>query len=93
MLMVAPAMLRKKTYRNYPAPEAILSAMVEGAAVDFDTALRIESRYFAAVATGKVAKNMLTAFWFQLNHIKGGGSRPAGIAPTETKRSACWARA
>jgi len=86
MLMVAPAMLRKKTYRNYPAPEAILSAMVEGAAVDFDTALRIESRYFAAIATGKVAKNMLTTFWFQLNHIKGGGSRPAGIAPTETKK-------
>jgi len=86
MLMVAPAMLRKKTYRNYPAPEAILSAMVEGAAVDFDTALRIESRYFAAVATGKVAKNMLTAFWFQLNHIKGGGSRPADIPPVETRK-------
>ena len=86
MLMVAPAMLRKKTYRNYPAPEAILSAMVEGAAVDFDTALRIESRYFAAIATGKVAKNMLTAFWFQLNHIKGGGSRPADIPPIETRK-------
>ncbi len=85
-LMVAPAMIRKKTQRNYPAPECIAAAMVEGAAVDFDTALRIESRYFSTIATGKVAKNMMSAFWFQLNAIKAGGSRPIGIAPTETKK-------
>lgn len=84
MLAIAPAMLRKKTYRNYPAPEAILSAMAEGAAVDFDTASRIETRYFAQIATGPIAKNMLTAFWYQLNTINGGGSRPAGIEPTDT---------
>jgi len=86
ILLAAPAMLRKKTYRNYPAAEAILSAMVEGAVVDFDTALRIESRYFAAVSTGKVAKNMLSAFWYQLNHIKSGGSRPADAPPTRTEK-------
>ncbi|MEI6388079.1 MAG: 3-hydroxyacyl-CoA dehydrogenase NAD-binding domain-containing protein, partial [Spirochaetota bacterium] len=85
-LMVAPAMIRKKTQRNYPAPECIAAAMVEGAAVDFDTALRIESRYFSTIATGKVAKNMMSAFWFQLNAIKAGGSRPSGIAPMETKK-------
>ncbi|MCK5440075.1 MAG: enoyl-CoA hydratase/isomerase family protein, partial [Gemmatimonadetes bacterium] len=38
MLAAAPAMLRQKTRRNYPAPEAILSVAVEGAAVDIDTA-------------------------------------------------------
>ncbi|MBI2425544.1 MAG: enoyl-CoA hydratase/isomerase family protein [Candidatus Hydrogenedentes bacterium] len=78
MLAIAPAMLRKRTYGNYPAPEAIMSAAVEGAQTDFDTASRIESRYFAQLATGQVAKNMISAFWFQLNSIKAGTSRPAG---------------
>lgn len=86
MLAIAPAILRKKTYGNYPAPEAILSAAVEGAHTDFDTASRIESRYFAGLAAGQVARNMIGTFWFQLNQIKNGGSRPAGIAPNPTKK-------
>ncbi|HWB64767.1 MAG TPA: enoyl-CoA hydratase-related protein, partial [Chitinophagales bacterium] len=58
VLPIAPAMLAKKTHNNYPAPLAIMSAAVEGALVDFDTATRIESRYFVQLATGKVSKNM-----------------------------------
>lgn len=81
MITAAPAMLLKKTRGNFPAPLAILSAAVEGTLVDFDTADRIESRYLAKVATGQVAKNMITAFWFQLNKINGGGSRPADVPP------------
>jgi 3-hydroxyacyl-CoA dehydrogenase/enoyl-CoA hydratase/3-hydroxybutyryl-CoA epimerase len=76
MLPVAPAVLAKKTYNNYPAPLAIMSAAVEGALVDFETASRIESRYFAQLATGKVAKNMIKVFWKQLNAINAGNSRP-----------------
>lgn len=76
ILPIAPAMLRAKTHRNYPAPEAILSAAVEGAMVNFETATRIESRYFAKLVTSQTAKNMMTAFWYQLNEIKGGRSRP-----------------
>ncbi|MBP6732085.1 MAG: enoyl-CoA hydratase/isomerase family protein [Chitinophagales bacterium] len=76
MLPVAPAVLAKKTYNNYPAPLAIMSAAVEGALVDFETASRIESRYFASLATGKVAKNMIKTFWTQLNAINAGNSRP-----------------
>jgi 3-hydroxyacyl-CoA dehydrogenase / enoyl-CoA hydratase / 3-hydroxybutyryl-CoA epimerase len=86
MLAIAPAMLKKKTYGNYPAPQAIMNTAVEGAMVDFDTALRIESRYFAQVATGQVAKNMINAFWFQLNQINAGENRPANIASTNTKK-------
>lgn len=81
MLAIAPAMLRDKTKGCYPAPEAIMSAAVEGALVDVDTALRIESRYFTAITTGQVAKNMVGTFWFQLNALKAGHSRPEGIAP------------
>ncbi len=86
MLAVAPAMLRKQTWGNYPAPEATLSAAVEGACVTFDAASRIESRYFARVATGQVAKNMIQTFWFQLNEINKGRSRPDGVPPTDTKK-------
>jgi 3-hydroxyacyl-CoA dehydrogenase/enoyl-CoA hydratase/3-hydroxybutyryl-CoA epimerase len=86
VLPIAPAMLRAKTYRNYPAPEAILSAAVEGAMVNFETATRIESRYFAKLVTGQTAKNMMTAFWYQLNAIKAGRSRPPNLAKNNTRK-------
>jgi len=79
-LAVAPAMLKKQTRGLYPAPEAILACMVEGALVDFDTALRIESRYLAKLMTGPNARAMINTFFFNLNAIKSGQSRP-GKAP------------
>ncbi|MBD3640211.1 MAG: enoyl-CoA hydratase/isomerase family protein [Marinobacter sp.] len=78
-LAIAPAMLKQKTKGCYPAPERILSAAVEGAQVDFDNGSLIETRYFTELVTGQVAKNMTGTFWFQLNAIKAGGSRPEGI--------------
>ncbi|MDL1897897.1 3-hydroxyacyl-CoA dehydrogenase [Anaerolineae bacterium CFX7] len=86
LLPIAPAMLTQKTHRNYPAPEAILSAAVEGAMVNFETATRIESRYFANLLTSQTAKNMMNAFWFQLNEIKSGASRPKKIAKQEINK-------
>jgi 3-hydroxyacyl-CoA dehydrogenase/enoyl-CoA hydratase/3-hydroxybutyryl-CoA epimerase len=86
VIAVAPAMLLQKTHGNYPAPEAILSAMVEGAQVDFEAACRIESRYFTRLATGQTAKNMMQAFWYQTNAINNGRSRPSGIEPQQTHR-------
>lgn len=69
-LTLAPAMLTAKTQGLYPAPQAILEAMVEGALVDVDTALRIESRKLAKVMTGQVARNMIQAFFYDLNAVK-----------------------
>ncbi len=86
MLAIAPAMLKGKTKGCYPAPEAILSAVVEGAQVDFDTAQRIESRYFTRLVTSQVAKNMIGTFWFQLNDLKAGQSRPQGYARRQMTR-------
>ena len=79
MLAIAPAMLRDKTKGCYPAPEAIMAAAVEGAQVDVDTALSIESRYFTYLATGQISKNMIGTFWHGLNAIKSGASRPKNI--------------
>jgi 3-hydroxyacyl-CoA dehydrogenase / enoyl-CoA hydratase / 3-hydroxybutyryl-CoA epimerase len=76
MLSVAPAVLKQKTRGLYPAPEYALAAMVEGAQVDFDTALRIESRYLAKLVVSPVAKNMINTFFFNMNAIKSGQSRP-----------------
>ncbi len=79
MLSVAPAVLKQKTRGLYPAPEYALAAMVEGAQVDFDTALRIESRYLAKLIVSPVAKNMISTFFFNMNAIKSGQSRPKNV--------------
>jgi 3-hydroxyacyl-CoA dehydrogenase/enoyl-CoA hydratase/3-hydroxybutyryl-CoA epimerase len=77
-----PALLRKQLKgANMPAPKAILAATIEGAQVDFDTASRIESRYFTQLVTGQIAKNMIQAF-FDMQFISSGGSRPEGIGKT-----------
>ena len=79
LLSAAPAMLIEKTRGLYPAPKAIMAAMVEGAYVDFDTALRIESRYLAKLAVGGVARNLISLF-FNRGAIKSGASRPKEYA-------------
>ncbi|TVT92530.1 3-hydroxyacyl-CoA dehydrogenase NAD-binding domain-containing protein [Pseudomonas sp. RGB] len=86
MLAIAPSILRSKTHGCFPAPEKILCAAVEGAQVDFDTAHLIETRYFTELVTGQVAKNMIGTFWFQLNDINAGSSRPQGFAPYVTRK-------
>lgn len=58
------------------APRLAMQAAIEGAQVDIDTALRVESRYFTELVTGTQSKNMMQAFFFDLNHAQGGGSRP-----------------
>jgi 3-hydroxyacyl-CoA dehydrogenase/enoyl-CoA hydratase/3-hydroxybutyryl-CoA epimerase len=75
-----PANLRKQIKgANLPAPLHIMSTAVEGAQVDFDHALQIETRYFMDLVTGQVAKNMLQAFWFDLNRVNGNRGRSSDI--------------
>ncbi|QKJ20713.1 3-hydroxyacyl-CoA dehydrogenase NAD-binding domain-containing protein [Microbacterium hominis] len=78
MLPALPATLRKQLKgAPLPAPRAALAAAVEGAYVDVDTASLIETRYLVSLTHGQVAKNMIKAFFFDLQHINAGGSRPA----------------
>ncbi|MFE3280997.1 3-hydroxyacyl-CoA dehydrogenase NAD-binding domain-containing protein [Nocardia sp. NPDC059239] len=78
-LPLVTAGLRKQIKgANLPAPRAITAAAVEGSQVGFDVASTIESRYLTELATGQVAKNMIQAFFFDIQHIKSGGSRPEG---------------
>jgi 3-hydroxyacyl-CoA dehydrogenase/enoyl-CoA hydratase/3-hydroxybutyryl-CoA epimerase len=72
----------------YPAPRAIISAAVEGAQVDFASAEKIEARYFTSLATGRVAKAMIQAFFFDLQHLNAGALRPEGFEPWQARRLA-----
>ena len=85
-LRTAPTLLMKKSRGRYPAQEAAMRAAIEGASVDFASASRIESRHFAAVATGPVAKNMITTLFFHMQEANSGKARPEGIAPRRVSR-------
>ncbi|GHB09465.1 3-hydroxyacyl-CoA dehydrogenase NAD-binding domain-containing protein [Streptomyces chryseus] len=84
-----PANLKKQTAgAPYPAPRNILAAAVEGSQVDFETALTIEARYFTELVTGQIAKNMIQAFFFDLQAVNSGANRPQGIDPRPVRKVA-----
>ncbi|WP_225801656.1 3-hydroxyacyl-CoA dehydrogenase NAD-binding domain-containing protein [Streptomyces sp. NK15101] len=84
-----PANLRKQLNgAPYPAPKAIMAAAVEGSQVDFETALTIESRYFTELVIGQTAKNMIQAFFFDLQAVNSGASRPKGVEKRQVRKVA-----
>lgn len=85
-LAAASAMLFKKTRGLLPGPEMILDLIAEASRLDFDTALRIESRKFAELVPRAEAKNMISAFFFDMNKIKGGMARPKDIAASKVNK-------
>jgi 3-hydroxyacyl-CoA dehydrogenase/enoyl-CoA hydratase/3-hydroxybutyryl-CoA epimerase len=75
-----PANLRKQVKgANYPAPHHIMAAAIESAEVELDAAFEIEGRYFVDLVTGQVAKNMIQAFFFDMNRATGARGRPADV--------------
>ncbi|MBJ7004600.1 enoyl-CoA hydratase/isomerase family protein [Streptomyces sp. CRPSP2-6A1] len=84
-----PANLRKQTNgAPYPAPRNIMAAAVEGSQVDFENASTIETRYFTELVTGQTAKNMIQAFFFDLQAVNSGANRPKGIESREVRKVA-----
>ncbi|MET8584418.1 3-hydroxyacyl-CoA dehydrogenase NAD-binding domain-containing protein [Streptomyces collinus] len=84
-----PATLRKQTGgAPYPAPRNILAAAVEGSQVDFETAQVIEARYFVELAAGQTSKNMIQAFFFDLQAVNSGANRPQGVEPRRVRKVA-----
>ncbi|MGM9440328.1 3-hydroxyacyl-CoA dehydrogenase NAD-binding domain-containing protein [Streptomyces murinus] len=84
-----PANLRKQTNgAPYPAPRNIMGAAVEGSQVDFENASTIETRYFTELVTGQTAKNMIQAFFFDLQAVNSGANRPKGIESREVRKVA-----
>ncbi|RLV10276.1 3-hydroxyacyl-CoA dehydrogenase [Streptomyces griseocarneus] len=88
-LPVFPATLKKQLAgAPYPAPRNILAAAVESAQVDFENAQVIEARYFTELVTGQTAKNMMQAFFFDMQAVNSGVSRPADVAPRKVAKAA-----
>ncbi|MFD6358868.1 3-hydroxyacyl-CoA dehydrogenase NAD-binding domain-containing protein [Streptomyces roseolus] len=84
-----PANLRKQLAgAPYPAPRSIMAAAVEGSQVDFETAQVIESRYFTELVTGQTAKNMIQAFFFDLQAVNSGASRPKDVEKRQVRKVA-----
>lgn len=86
LAVMAPTMLHQKTRGLMPQMTSAMDVAFQASMLDVDTALRIEGRNFAKVATNPVAKNMITAFFFQLNQINGGASRPKDVEKRLTKK-------
>jgi len=82
----ANALYRKETNDNYPAARAIMSAVFEGLQVPFDTALRIESRYFAKVVRSPEAAAMIRSLFVSMQDLNKGARRPAGAPATTLKK-------
>jgi 3-hydroxyacyl-CoA dehydrogenase/enoyl-CoA hydratase/3-hydroxybutyryl-CoA epimerase len=78
----ANAIYRRETYDNYPAARAILQVVYEGLQVPFDTALRIESRWFAKVLRSPEAAAMIRSLFVSLQELNKGARRPAGVPPS-----------
>ncbi|KAA3450381.1 3-hydroxyacyl-CoA dehydrogenase [Mesorhizobium sp. SARCC-RB16n] len=82
----AIAILRRETYGNYPAAAAILKCVYEGLLVPFDTALRIEQRYFTEIMQSKEAAAMIRSLFVSLQELNKGARRPAGVPDTKFKK-------
>jgi 3-hydroxyacyl-CoA dehydrogenase/enoyl-CoA hydratase/3-hydroxybutyryl-CoA epimerase len=78
----ANAMLRKKTWGNYPATRAILSSVYEGSQLDIDSALRVEGRYFRSLLLGREAPAMIKTLFFAMNEANKLTGRPANVPKT-----------
>ncbi|MER9072360.1 3-hydroxyacyl-CoA dehydrogenase NAD-binding domain-containing protein [Mesorhizobium sp. M0904] len=82
----AIAILRRETYGNYPAAAAILKCVYEGLLVPFDTALRIEQRYFTEIMQTREAAAMIRSLFVSLQELNKGARRPAGVPETTFKK-------
>jgi 3-hydroxyacyl-CoA dehydrogenase/enoyl-CoA hydratase/3-hydroxybutyryl-CoA epimerase len=86
MVTMGAPMIRKNTRGLLPAPEKIFDVAVQALTVDFETAMRIESRGLAELALTPQAKNMINTFFFQMNKVNGGASRPKEVPPQKTEK-------
>ena len=80
----ASAMVNGKTMGVYPAAKALLSAVYEGAQVPFDTALKIEARWFTHVLMNPSSTAMIRSLFINKEALEKGANRPE--APDQSVR-------
>lgn len=72
----ASAMVSGKTQGAFPAAKALLSAVYEGALVPFDTALKIEARWFTNVLMNPSSSAMIRSLFINKEALEKGANRP-----------------
>ena len=82
----ASAMVHGKTKGVYPAAKAMLSAVYEGAQVPFDTALKIEARWFSNILMNPSSSAMIRSLFINKEALEKGASRPAGVADQRVRK-------
>ncbi|QFS83870.1 3-hydroxyacyl-CoA dehydrogenase NAD-binding domain-containing protein [Roseivivax sp. THAF197b] len=82
----ASAMVHGKTKGVYPAAKALLSAVYEGALVPFDTALKIEARWFTNVLMNPSSSAMIRSLFINKGALEKGAVRPEGVDDQSVKK-------
>jgi 3-hydroxyacyl-CoA dehydrogenase/enoyl-CoA hydratase/3-hydroxybutyryl-CoA epimerase len=82
----AAAMINGRTQGAYPAPKALLAAVYEGALVDFDTALRIEARWFTHILMNPSSSAMIRSLFLNKEALEKGANRPEGVDDMRVKK-------
>ena len=82
----ASAMVHGKTKGAFPAAKALLSAVYEGAMVDFDTALKIEARWFTKVLMNPSSGAMIRSLFLNKEALEKGAVRPKDVADQRVKK-------
>jgi 3-hydroxyacyl-CoA dehydrogenase / enoyl-CoA hydratase / 3-hydroxybutyryl-CoA epimerase len=84
--MGATALVAKKTLHNYPAPAAILSCVYEGTLLPIEKGLEVESKYFARLVTGPVARNLIRTMFVNKGNADKLSVRPADVPKSKVTK-------
>ncbi|MFT6607085.1 MAG: 3-hydroxyacyl-CoA dehydrogenase/enoyl-CoA hydratase/3-hydroxybutyryl-CoA epimerase [Halocynthiibacter sp.] len=82
----ATAMVHGQTMGVYPAAKALLSAVYEGALVPFDTAIKIEARWFTNVIMNPSSGNMIRSLFINKEALEKGAVRPKDVADQKVSK-------
>jgi 3-hydroxyacyl-CoA dehydrogenase/enoyl-CoA hydratase/3-hydroxybutyryl-CoA epimerase len=75
----ASVMVNSKTQGAFPAAKALLSAVYEGAQVPFETALKIEARWFTKILMNPSSESMIRSLFINKEALEKGAVRPKDI--------------
>lgn len=81
----ASAMVNGNTQGVYPAAKALMSAVYEGAMVPFDTALKIEARWFTNLLLNPSSTAMIRSLFINKEALEKGANRP-DVPPQTVKK-------
>ena len=82
----ASAMIHGKTQGVYPAAKALLSAVYEGALVPFDTALKIEAKWFTSILLDQTSAAMIRSLFINKQALERGAVRPADVPDQSVRK-------